>query len=521
MRRAAVLMCIVVLSIAPCRPTSACPWFPPPDPCGDPLPEVLEDLDGKDALDTLREGEPKATSLTCDQIRGALEDPDPEVRLRAIEELGAVAVENDGCPEALWALGAILRHEPDPFLLYRALSIAYPVDDLYAPHLTAVVDLLEHDSADVRRRVAELLRLVPVDPENELRVVRALLREDDPFIRLELARGGLERDLPEARDALHALVRGGGPGSSWALRLLAQLDDSLQPILDALDRGGPLRAAAIDLLGSKTGSSAAQQVLLSLVRDGSPRERLQAAELLVTSETATASDAWQQVVADRALPASDRAVLVLLAGEVDAWQSLACDAKRSDAVLAAEIARILADQEHIFDVMHSLRASEPPTDRSGPLEPMEGATTVRCASRPNGAPRPGRVRLPAGALFQGFQRFTEDGVPWVADWDGRCWVRADAVNPRGEARAPGVGDVLEADVSLETLEQLPAALAASDLELFDPGPGVTGIRVRSATPELAASWRRGEEGRRQVLRQLEANARLRESLRRQPLVSLP
>jgi hypothetical protein len=77
-------------------------------------------------------------------------------------------------------------------------------------------------------------------------------------------------------------------------------------------------------------------------------------------------------------------------------------------------------------------------------------------------------------------------------------------------------EVLEADVPVEALDSLGTALAAGDLELFDPIGGFTGIRVRDASDAMVTRWISGDEGRRAVLAAVEVNARLRASLRREP-----
>jgi hypothetical protein len=177
--------------------------------------------------------------------------------------------------------------------------------------------------------------------------------------------------------------------------------------------------------------------------------------------------------------------------------------------------RLLADEPNLSRAMAlpDLPSFELARSSEGTIRP-QGQASVRCASRPFGPPRAAGARIQAGTSFYAEEWFTENGVAWLAGGeDPVCWIPANVLDREDLPAAPSQEDVLETDLPVEALADLQAALAAGDLEAFDPMPGYTGVRLRGATPEMRAKWKEGEKGRREILAIVEAKATRRVGVR--------
>ena len=243
----------------------------------------------------------------------------------------------------------------------------------------------------------------------------------------------------------------------------------------------------------------------------SPEHRVMAARVLLHDQDAFTADAWQACVLDETLPVGDRAALVLEAGEMQGWKPIACMATRLDPRLSEEVDRYIGDAGLLSAARARIAGTydldEPEPDIEGWIQPSPGQESVRCAARPLGKPRD--ARLLRGETFNAMHSFTQEGMTWLADPRGRCWIPAHNLATEEPEAELDREKALEADVSLDILNQIPTALAAGDLELFDPVEDFTGIRLRGASPDREALWRSGQRGVLQVLAAVEAEAQNR------------
>ncbi len=511
---------VLVLALSVSRPGQACPWDPPTDPCRteaeiremneelELIEEVPAETDPEPENAPIEEDDNSAPDPTCEEVAQSLLEPDPDVRLSVLERLGSRPSDIEDCPQALGALARILRQETDAFLVYRGLIALAFTFEPSADLQDAVVGLLIHPSPDVRRFAAQILPGGDLEPRDQERVAALLPRERDPWVVLALAQMDPPGHEAEVRAALERLVSERGPASATALRVLMQDGQDVQTLLGAMQEGTTLRGVALDLMTRNVEDPSVQRALLQVLQHGSESERVQAAMALLWDDTATHGAAWRQVVLGADLSLRERAVLVLQASYREPWKSIACDAERADAELAGEVARVLAEKEHLYEVMNAWRPEEPSPEPGGWIEPEVGASTVRCASRPFGPPRPDHARIPAGTLFGSMHRFVQDGVEWVAEWDGTCWLRADSLAPEQREEDGDLGP-LEADIPVWLLSHLQAALDAGDVELFDSVDGFTGIRLRDASAGLQSLWRSGQDGVLDVLATVEEKAQNR------------
>jgi len=500
------------------HPGWTCPWVPPTDPClseeqieaqyqarqEEAVSEVVIETPGTEPVEE--------ASVDCEDAVRRLQDADPDVRLSVLDQVAQQDLDLDDCANALAAFQALLRSETDTFVLYRALLLLQMGDYDQEPEVT--VRLLRHPSTDVRHIAARLSLIDSMSEEQEAEVAKALAREKDPWIRFTLATFEPEASDPEPfTDALLQLVREGGETAAAALRTLENRNSEPKLLLEALSGGDVLRAVALDFLPTYLGRLGDRRdirdALLRILREGSLEEQIHVASDLPYDPSGASREAWVQFVGDASLPVRTRALLVLHASDAPGWRDTACAVKRGDPSLSVEMDAILADEEHLYEAMQSLFTSRAePDDGSGTLD-----RSVRCAFRPDGPPRPGHPRLAAGTSFAVFHTFREGGVEWVSEWDGTCWIPADVVHSDDSTAAAPPADVLEADVSVDALDALQVAIDAGDLELFDPGEGFTGVRLREVSPEQRALWQSGQDGIVQVLAALEADARQRERLR--------
>ncbi|HEX5041586.1 MAG TPA: HEAT repeat domain-containing protein [Candidatus Polarisedimenticolaceae bacterium] len=469
--------------------------------CGGALrPEIEED------------DEDDPTPECLDVVRG-LHAPSGEVRLAVLEAIESYDVQVGQCRQAITAFEHFLLHEPDAFLVYSALNDPEPL--VLPVHAPVFLDLLAHPSPEVRRAAAEHLREAEIDPASVERLLQALAEETDPWIRVALAQALPEEHASEARAALLSVMRRQEPGSVRALYTLADSSMPAGPLLEALRLNDRLRATAIDLLGARVEEPAVRGALEEMMKRGSAEYRVRAARVLLLDPDAPTADAWQAAVLDERLPVEDRAALVLEAGGVQGWRAIACDATRLDPRLSDEVDRFI-DQPTLFSsarvhLVGTFDPDGPERDIEGWILPSPDQQSVRCAAQPYGKPRD--ARLPRGEAFEATHAFTQDGVTWLADARGECWI--PAANLAIEEPEPDGDATLEEDVSLDVVDQLTAARAAGDLELFDPLEGFTGVRVRGASPERQALWRSGRVGVLQVLTAVEADAQRRASQRAQ------
>jgi len=449
------------------------------------------------------EEEDAEAEAACQDLRLSLQDRDPEVRRTALEGVIDEAVDLEDCPRAVDVLRARLHDENDAFLLYRTIealggALEEPLE---------LLDFLEHPSVDIRRKIAEILDGEIFEPDQAERVLSAIKAEPDPWVRLAIAQLEPEGKEVEVGEVLARTVREDGPTAAAALESLWSVTEAWQPVLHALERRGAVRSVAIQILEAHAEDAQARRGLLHILEEGEQTERLHAAWALMGDAFAEEAAAWLGAMRDPKLPVRFRAGILLRQDLSDAWRGLACQAKTADPALFSLVDQVLVDPSLLPPL--GLPAL-PRVDRESRLEGTvrgDGGASVRCATRPSGPPRPGEARLFAGMPIVADDAFTQDGVAWVRDRDG-CWLPSTMVNTTGPPDLGAATGVLEADVPLDFASSERTAVAAGDLELFDPVEGYTGVRLRGASPELQRRWRSGYEGVLDVLDMVEANAQL-------------
>jgi len=458
--------------------------------------------------DTLPEFDVEAWRAHCAEIRERLEDPDPERRLAVLEEMAGGSLDLGGCTEAADALLRMLDEERDAFVLYRTMQAVER--QLHQP--SHILAFLDQPSADVRRRAAEVLRGQTLEREQEEKMLAAMRQERDPWTRLAMASVGLETHSAERIAVLSELIREGGPTAGPALLAWTYTDGDVRPVLEVLERPGPLRSPVLFILSQRGGEPRVREALLRVLRTGSIEEGTLAAYGLISDPGAGSAPEWLEFVLDPRIQISSRVSLALRAEREEPWKLVASQAMRTDPALSEAVEAVSSGQatraELAVPGWNLLWPSRP----RGTLAPKDQAT-VRCATRPAGSPLAGVSRLPAGVPFSTEESFTQEGAVWLREH--ACWVREDVLNTTSPPETSWPTDLLEADVPAEILGALGGALATHALETFDPIAGFTGIRLRDASQEFQARWRSGQEGVLQVLAAVEANALLRESLEAQ------
>ena len=163
-------------------------------------------------------------------LRERLGDPASSVRLAAVSAL----IEADR-EQALLALGSLLEVTPSPAGIEAARLIAQlaPVEGSTSVPTSApsaarafLRRALASESASLRSQAGVALAGLPASAESPIDAVRtALAQEEDPEVRLALARALLTRDVPTAHRALEGLLDADGMPRVQAAALLAQSSD--------------------------------------------------------------------------------------------------------------------------------------------------------------------------------------------------------------------------------------------------------------------------------------------------------